>query len=42
MPICLFHVIICLQEELVFVDKFLLLNLEKDFDEGYFLNDIHN
>ena len=45
MPICLFHVIICLQEELVFVDKFFFnkkLILEKDFDEGFTLNDIYN
>ena len=44
-PICLFHKVICLQEVLVFVDKFLFnkkLTLEKDFDEGYTLNDVHN
>lgn len=45
MPICLFHKVICLQEVLVFVDKFFFnkeLTLEKDFDEGFTLNDIHN
>ena len=34
-----------MQEVLVFVDKFLFnkkLTLEKDFDEGYTLNDVHN
>ena len=39
---------ICLQEVesvLVLVDKFFInneLTLEKDFDEGYTLNDVHN
>ena len=36
---------ICLQEVLVFVDKFFLnkkLILEKDFDEGFTLNDTYN
>ena len=47
-PICLFHRFNCLLCKAVLeycaeaVENFFKLILEKDFDEGYTLNDIHN
>ena len=44
-PICLFDKVNSLQEVLVFIENFFFnkkLILEKDLDEGYTLNDVHN